>query len=77
MFKLIREYLTSAILMHKATERSFDMSYKNSEKNIEYIDNRINHDLILQEKELEYWARKMKAEFENQPSPHAPSGTHH
>jgi len=39
------------------------MSYKNSVKNIEYLDNRINHDLILQEKELEYWVRKMKAEF--------------
>lgn len=67
MFKLIREFLTSAILMHESTKRAFDMSYKNSVKNIEYLENRINHDLILQEKELEYWARKMKQDFKEQP----------
>ena len=63
MFKLIREFLLTAIAMNKATEKAFEMSYKNSVKNIEYLDNRINHDLILQEKELEYWVRKMNHEF--------------
>jgi len=63
MFKLIREYFLTAIAMHKATERAFEMSYKNSVKNIEYLDNRINHDLILQDKEVEYWNRKMNHEF--------------
>lgn len=63
MFKLIKEFLVTAIAMHKATEKAFDMSYKNSVKNIEYLDNRINCDLILQDKEVEYWNRKMKHEF--------------
>jgi len=32
MFKLIREFLLTAIAMNKATEKAFEMSYKNSVK---------------------------------------------
>ena len=52
MFRLIKEYLTSAIKMHNAAETAFNKANESHTKHIEYLDNLINHDLMRQEREL-------------------------
>jgi hypothetical protein len=61
MIKLIREYFESAIRMQVAAEKAFETSIKSHTKNIEYLDNQINRDLIREEREIALWEEQMDA----------------
>jgi hypothetical protein len=60
MIQLIKEYFETAIRMNKATEKAFTIAQKSYEKNIEFLDNAINHDLMRQQREVIYWEEQMK-----------------